>query len=119
MEYRMEAMVVSAVNTEAMAEFYRGVFEIAFDQQEMDGHVIYSGSAFGMEFTLVPAELTGVDAPSNPTHYDIYVSDLEEAIRRVEAHGGSTNGQLGEDDTTRAIGIFDPDGNFMVFKQRK
>ena len=30
-----------------------------------------------------------------------------------------TGEEIGESDTERAIGIYDPDGNFMVFKQRK
>jgi predicted enzyme related to lactoylglutathione lyase len=119
MNYTLEAMILSAVNMPAMVEFYSNVFGIDFSPDEIDGLSMYSGSFSGLEFTLVPAVLTGVTDPKNPTHYDVYTSSIEEGIELVEKHGGRTNGHLGEDDFTRAIGIFDPDGNFMVLKQRK
>ena len=119
MKYKLEVMVLSAVNIDAMVEFYTKVFDIDFTSQDVDGHSMYTGTFSDLEFTLVPATLTQITEPNNPVHYDIYVSDLEEGIERVERSGGKTNGHLGEDDLVRAIGVFDPDGNFMVLKQRK
>lgn len=119
MKYSLEVMVLSSINIDDMVEFYTNVFDVDFTSDDLDGQSVYTGSFGGMEFVLVPSTLTQITAPVNPTHFDIYVDDLEEGIRLVEAHGGKTNGQLGEDDTTRAIGIFDPDENFMILKQRK
>ena len=119
MEYKLEAMCLSVGKVEAMRDFYAGVFDIEFTGEEVQGHTIYSGRFSGLDLALVPSALTGVEAGQNPTHYDVYVSDLEAGIERVERHGGRTNGRLGEDDHERAIGVFDPDGNFMVLKQRK
>lgn len=119
MDYQLEAMCFSVGDLEAMRAFYAGVFGIDFTMQEVQGQSLYTGSFSGLELTLVPVALTGVEPGRNPTHYDVYVSDLEEGIARVERHGGRTNERLGEDDHVRAIGIFDPDGNFMVLKQRK
>ena len=102
-----------------MVTFYSGVFGIEFTSEPLEEHNVYTGTFSGLEFTLVPVELTGITDQKNPTHSDIYVSDLEEGIALVEEFGGRTNGQLGEDDRTCAIGVFDPDGNFMVLKQMK
>ena len=119
MEYAIGAMVLATVNVDEMVTFYSEVFGIEFTAEEVSGHHIHSGKFSGLDFALVPAALMELESPKNPTHYDIFVSDLEEGIARVERSGGRTNGQLGEDDHVRAIGIFDPDDNFMVFKQRK
>lgn len=119
MDYKLEAMVLAAVNVEPMVDFYTNVFGIEFAAEEVSGHNIYNGKFSGLDFALVPAVLMKMEGIKNPTHYDVYVSNLEEGIELAEKHGGKTNGKLGESDTERAIGIYDPDGNFMVFKQRK
>ncbi|NUN48535.1 MAG: hypothetical protein HUU15_06880 [Candidatus Brocadiae bacterium] len=112
-------MVLSAVNMDPMVDFYRNVFDMQFEVEEDSGQKMYTGTFSGLAFTLIPAGMNGITAPQNPTHYDIYVPDINAVIALVEKHGGRTNGRLGESDTERAIGVFDPDGNFMVFKQRK
>ena len=119
MEYKLEAMILSAVKIDSMVDFYSNVFGVNFTSEDIDGQAIFTGTFAELEFTLVPATLTQITEPKNPTHYDIYVDSLEEGIVLVEKNGGRTNGQLGEDDHTRAIGIYDPDDNFMVLKQRK
>ena len=119
MNYSLEAMVLSATNMDAMVGFYANVFGVEFKTESVADQQLYTGEFAGMEFTLVPVELSQITDPKNPTHYDIYVDDLQAGIDLVEKHGGKTNGQLGEDDEVKAIGVFDPDGNFMVLKQRK
>lgn len=47
----------------------------------------------------------------NPAHYDLFTPDLEAGIALVEAHGGTTNGNFGEDECERAKGIYDPKGD--------
>lgn len=119
MDYRIEAMCLAADKIEAMRDFYAGVFGVEFTAHDVEGQQLYAGTFAGMELALVPADLSGVTVGQNPTHYDVYVSDIHEGIDLVKRHGGRTNEQLGEDEHEIAIGIFDPDGNFMVFKQRK
>ncbi|MHC4841947.1 MAG: VOC family protein [Planctomycetota bacterium] len=119
MDYNLEAICLVAKNIDEMVEFYSGVFGINFESENVEGHSLYTGRFSGLSLTLVPVAISGVKEPKNPTHYDIYVNDLEEGIELVKANGGRTNERLGESDTERAIGIFDPDDNFMVFKQRK
>ena len=102
-----------------MREFYAGVFGVEFETHDVEGQNLYAGKFAGLELALVPAELSGVTTGQSPVHYDIYVPDLHAAIALVEKHGGRTNERLGEDEHELAIGVFDPDGNFMVFKQRK
>ena len=55
----------------------------------------------------------------NPMHFEIFFPNLDRVLKLVAKHGGKTNGQPQEDDTVKAVGVFDPDGNFMVFKQKK
>ncbi len=119
MDYRINARNLAANDVEKMAAFYAGVFGIEFEEHEIQDAKLYAGEFAGTEFVLVPAALADVDAKQNRMQYDLYVSDLDEAIALVEQHGGRTNGRLGEDDHVRAIGIYDPDDNFMVFKQPK
>lgn len=119
MDYKLEAMCLVATEVEAMRDFYAGVFGVEFSAEAVEEHQLYTGRFAGMEFTLVPAALSQAKTGENPTHYDIYIPNIEKGIALVEKHGGKTNGRLGEDDHERAIGVFDPDGNFMVFKQRK
>jgi predicted enzyme related to lactoylglutathione lyase len=118
-DYKLEAMCLAATEIDAMRAFYAGVFGIAFEAHEIEGGHIFAGTFAGLELVLVPASLSGVTTGQNPTHYDIYVPDIHAAIELVEKHGGKTNQRLGEDEHEMAIGVFDPDGNFMVFKQRK
>ncbi|PCJ62483.1 MAG: hypothetical protein COA79_02955 [Planctomycetota bacterium] len=119
MEYKIEAMVLAATNMDKMVDFYTNVFGIEFEEEATEDGNFYNGKWAEFDFTLIPTELSDVKDGQNPMHYDIFVPDLEKSIELVEKHNGKTNEQLGEDDTLKAIGIFDPDENFMVFKQRK
>ena len=119
MDYKLEAMCLAVTAIDAMRDFYAGVFGIEFTAQEVEGLHIYAGTFSGLELALVPAALSGATTGQGPTHYDIYVSDIHAAIELVKSNGGKTNERLGEDEHELGIGIFDPDGNFMVFKQRK
>jgi len=120
MDYKLEAMCLAATHIDAMRDFYAGVFGVDFTADDIgEGRQMYTGQYAGLAFTLVPAEAMQAETGANPTHYDIYIPDLEEGIALVEQHGGKTNNRIGEDEHERAIGVFDPDGNFMVFKQRK
>lgn len=119
MEPKIEGIALAAINHDAMVEFYSNVFGIAFTAEEVSGHHLHNGRFSGMDFTLVPNELSGVKNPSSPVHLEIFVGDIHASIKQVEQHGGRTNKRLGEDDNEFAIGVFDPDGNFMVIKQRK
>jgi predicted enzyme related to lactoylglutathione lyase len=119
MDSKIEAIVLVTGETAAMADFYTAVFDVRFETVEVEGSTIHEGRWAGLDLALIPQALSEVQAGQNPVHFDIYVDDLDEAIARVERHGGRTNGHLGEDEEVRAIGVFDPDGNFMVLKQRK
>jgi len=119
MDAKIEALVLVVRDATAMAAFYAGVFGVSFETLEVEGSIVHQGHWCGLDLALVPEALSEVKVSQNPIHFDIFVDDLEEGIQRVERSGGRTNGQLGEDDELRAIGIYDPDDNFMVFKQRK
>lgn len=119
MDYQIGCMNLAATNIEQMVDFYRNVFGIAFSEQVIEGEKLYEGKFAGMDFVLLPAKLAGVTATDNRVQYDIYVPDVERVIRLATGHGGRTNGRLAEDDEFKCIGIFDPDNNFIVFKQRK
>jgi hypothetical protein len=93
-------------NIDAMCDFYVGCS-------------VLSAQNAGLEFTLVAAVAMKAKIGKNLTHYDLFIPDLEAGLALVETHGDTTNGKIGEDKHERAIGIYDPDGNFMEFKQCK
>ena len=119
MDYRIDCMNLAAANLDAMVTFYSNVFGIELTEQPLQDAKLYQGKFAGTDFVLLPASLADVTAKQNRMQYDVVVSDLDEAIGLVEAHGGRTNGRIGEDDRMRCIGVFDPDDNFMVFRQVK
>lgn len=119
MEYSLGAMNLAATHLEPMVAFYGGVFGIEFTEEPVGDDVLYAGQLAGTPFVLLPAALAQVDAKQNRMQLDVHVDDLDASIARVEQHGGRTNGHIGEDDEARCIGVFDPDDNFMVFKQLK
>jgi predicted enzyme related to lactoylglutathione lyase len=111
------AISLSAVHLEQMVEFYSGIFGIGFTSSDYGGQTVYEGRLGDIDVALYRAD---DESPCrNPIHYEVFFSDLEEVSREVVRLGGRTNGQPMEDDEVRAVGVFDPDGNFMVFKQRK
>lgn len=118
--YTLEAMSLAATNLEQMVNFYSSVFSVQFTEQALEEVSLYEGRFAGIDFCLFPAEAARTDAQqTNRMQFDIYVEDLHAAIDLVEAHGGRTNGRIGEDESVICIGVYDPDENFMVFKQRK
>ncbi len=119
MEYKLEAMILAATKVSQMVDFYTNVFDIQFEEQQFEDGKLYEGKWAGFDFTIVPSELSNFNAGQNPMHYDIFVPDIQAVIELATKHGGRTNGKIGEDEEIRAIGIYDPDENFMVFKQRK
>ena len=115
---KIECICLVATNSRAMATFYSKVFDIQFDSEESGGHMIYSGDFSGIEFVLVPVELSGVTTKENKIHFDVYVDDITTTIDLVGENGGRTNGQLVEDDSVKCIAVFDPDDNLIIVKQR-
>lgn len=118
-DYRIGCMSLAATNVGKMVEFYSGVFGVNFVAHPVGNSKVFEGSFAGIDFVLVPAELSGIKATESRIHFDVYVPDIQKIIDLTGKHGGSTNGRLVEDDQVRCIGISDPDGNFMVIKQQK
>lgn len=119
MKYSIKDLSLSAFNMENMRNFYSGVFNVQFEAHDIGGGTLYAGTWAGYDFCLVPAELNEVTAQQNRMQFELWVDDIHKAIEAVQAHGGKTNGHLGEDEQVFAIGIYDPDENYMVFKQKK
>lgn len=116
---RIGALTVVVNAAERVARFYADVFGVEFEVADLEGHSIFTGDLGGLEFSLVPRELSDVQCAENKTHWDIFVEDLDAVIAAVERSEGKTNDRLVEDDEIRCIGVFDPDGNFMPVKQLK
>ena len=119
MTYNIESMNLATTNLDAMVEFYAHVFGVVFERHEIAGGELYEGTFAGIPLVLIPAALVGIAATDNRMQLDIAVSDIRSVIEQVEGHGGRTNGKLVEDDEVRCFGVFDPDDNFIVFKEHK
>ncbi|HTL51301.1 MAG TPA: VOC family protein [Planctomycetota bacterium] len=118
MRYKIEVMSMAARKLNKMAAFYTKVFSIRFKTIKLGRGRLYVGKFDGKELVLYQADRKQ-KAAHNPMHFEIFFPNLKKAMDLAINHGGRTNGQPREDDQVKAVGVFDPDGNFMVFKQKK
>jgi predicted enzyme related to lactoylglutathione lyase len=105
---RLEAIVIDVSNLDRAASFWSGVLGVPFGPSVMPqfrrANLV---SGLHVVLQLVPER----KADKNRVHVDIEVADLGEALRRVEALGGSKV-RLVEDEGFDPLYICaDPDGN--------
>ncbi len=118
-DYEIEGMTMAVTNMEQMLAFYSNTFNIQFAEKEMYGSKLYSGVWGGLKLLFCPAEIAGNTAVQNRHQFDIVVSDLEKVIELTKKYGGKLMGEIAEDEHYRNIGIYDPDKNSILFKQKK
>lgn len=115
----IEGMTVAVTNMKPMLEFYTGVFEMKFEPIELYGSTLYSSRLDALKVLFCPAEVASNTAKQNRHQFDIIVQDLDNLMERALQFGGSLLGEVVEDDASKSVGIYDPDGNSILFKEMK
>lgn len=80
---------------------------------------LYFGTWGELNLLFCPAEIAKNTAIQNRYKFDIVVSDLSKFIEMTAKYGGKPMGEIEEDDYSWSIGIYDPDKNSILFKQKK
>ena len=83
----------------------------------MFGSELYFGQWNDIKLVFCPAEIAQNTATQNRHQLDIQVKELESLISSVEKYGGQVMGNIVSDQNSRSIGIYDPDGNSLLFKE--
>lgn len=118
MSYQIEGMTIAVTDMPKMLDFYTTVFGISFAEQDMYGSKLYAGQWGALKLLLCPAELAENTAEQNRHQFDIVVPDLDRLLQIAKSHGGQMMSHVTEDGGFRSVGLYDPDHNSMVFKQR-
>ena len=117
--YEIEGMTMAVTNMPQMLDFYSNLFDIEFVEKDMFGSKLYAGKWSGLNLLFCPAEIARNTATQNRHQFDIVVPDLKNTLEEIAKHGGKSMGEMAEDETSWSVGVYDPDGNSILFKQFK
>jgi predicted enzyme related to lactoylglutathione lyase len=115
MQYKIQGMTMSITNMETMLDFYMNMFNMTFVEKKMNGNYLYSTTWSGLDLLFIPAELTKIQANQNRHQIDVIVEDIEKVIDTALKFGGRIIGKLVEDENSKSVGVYDPDGNSILF----
>lgn len=118
MNYQIEGLTIAITDMPKMLDFYTAVFGINFIEQEMYGAKLYAGQWAELKLLFCPASLAQNTAEQNRHQFDIMVDDLDQVLQAAKAHGGQMMSHVTEEGGFRSVGVYDPDHNSMVFKQK-
>ena len=116
--YKVEGMTVAVTKMEEMLSFYSNVFEMKFEEQEMFNSKLYSSRWGDLELLFCPAELAQNKAKQNRHQFDVVVDDLEKVIKIAKKYGGKLMGEVQNEEPWKSVGIYDPDNNSILFKEK-
>lgn len=117
MKYQIEGLTLAVTRMEEMLAFYKAVFNLEFDAQEMQSFTLYKTQWAGYSLLFCPASLAQNTATQNRHQFDLIVSDLDAVINAAKANHGELMQAPVQMDGVKSAGIYDPDRNSMVFKQ--
>lgn len=119
MHHKIEGLTIAITNMEQMVYFYSELFGIEFTEKAMFGATLYAGHWGPFKLLFCPADIAQNTATQNRHQFDIVVPDIRLTIQLAKELGGTIMGELTEDETSLAVGIYDPDRNSIAFKQLK
>lgn len=118
MKYQIEGLTLAITDMPKMLAFYTAVFGINFTEQEMYGSQLYAVQWGDLKVLFCPADLAENSAEQNRHQFDIVVDDLDHLLQVAKSHGGRMMSHVTEDGGFRSVGLYDPDHNSIVFKQK-
>jgi predicted enzyme related to lactoylglutathione lyase len=103
-------LVIDTIDPEPLVTFWCALLGVERAGTFLDDYVVLTngdGTVPPISFQRVPEPKSG----KNRLHLDIHVDDLDEAIAKVEAIGGSRVGEPREQEGHRWQVMADPEGN--------
>lgn len=119
MNYQIQGLTMAITNMEAMLDFYMHVFNMTFIEKKMNENHLYSTVWSGLDLLFCPAYLAGIKATQNRHQMDIIVENINKVIDKAIEFGGKMMGEVVEDENSKSVGIYDPDGNSILFVEMK
>ncbi len=116
---RLTGLTIAATKLPEMAQFYNAVFDAGLRPSVSIGaEQFYAGELCGLQLTLCPNSIAGVEARQNRQQFRFEVDDIEAAMRRgLASHGGEIN-PVDEYKGAKVASLADPDGNTIELTQR-
>jgi predicted enzyme related to lactoylglutathione lyase len=107
---KLARITIAVTRMPEMSDFYNAVFDANLSASAKSPLV--RGTLAGFELVLCPNDIAQVVAEQNRKQLHFEVDDLNAILKRVQA----ANGKIINQDA-HEIGVSDPDGNTIVFKQ--
>lgn len=115
---KLEQIILATTNMAAMVSFYNEVLDARLTGDEaMIGVIFYNGKLDGIPLQLCPNEVAQVEAKQNRQQFHFSTDDLDATLTSALAHGGMQIAEITESEGARLVGVYDPDGNSIVFRQ--
>ncbi|HZD09924.1 MAG TPA: VOC family protein [Candidatus Binatia bacterium] len=113
----LRGITITAVDVEAMVEFYNTLFDADLQPFEGFGTLLYRGQMAGFPLLMCPNEILGIEADKNRIQLSLTVSNLEEMLQKTVAYGGAQIQPITEEPGRKLCGIADPDGNTIELEE--
>lgn len=116
-DFKFTGITIAVTDMAGMVAFYEAVFSIQFSEFQQFGSTLYRGKWGDLELLFCPASIARNTAQQNRQQFDFLTTQLDTLLATALAHGGSQMGTIEETEEMRSVGLKDPDGNSMVFKE--
>jgi predicted enzyme related to lactoylglutathione lyase len=107
----LNGMAIAANNIGQMVIFYNKVFNANLFSFSLGNSTFYQGKIGGLNITLAPNEMVGIQAEKSLYQLSFIVPNIEKAVELARRSGGTQMQQIAIDHTEKYCGITDPDGN--------
>lgn len=108
----LHRITIAVTNMEAMVNFYNQVF--ASNLAEAGSPLFYNGTLAGFKLFFCSNTIPQIKADKNREQFHFIVENLEATLQKVTENGGQIMEGANQEDSMKAIGIIDPDGNTIV-----
>ena len=113
---KLVGLTIAANNMEKMIRFYNAVFSARLKPTvHIGADDFYGGTLCGMELTLCPNTIAGVNAEQNRQQFRFEVADIDAVMAAGLANHGSEINPVDEYKGAKVASLADPDGNTIEF----
>ncbi|GAB5490756.1 MAG: hypothetical protein Phog2KO_09710 [Phototrophicaceae bacterium] len=120
MSITIDSMTLATTNTREMVEFYNAVLDTNLTAYEpFPDATFYKGNLAGIKLTICPNTIAQVDAQQNRQQFRFMVDSAHDTFISALNHGATELSAIEEHDDLLICAVYDPDGNSLVFAQKK
>lgn len=101
-----------------MVNFYHLLLNTELKPVEMFGSTLYSGEGDIFDILLCPKEIAGNSSTQNRYQLHFEIDRLDRTVEILLANGGTLLNEKTEHGGYFEVGIYDPDMNSMVLRQK-